>query len=333
MNKLFFLYGNDLSSIHCRVDEILKSLFHSQEKINSEEVLFNKEEDIDLFFNKQSSLRLFNETNLLVINIGEKIRKDLDNYSDKLINVINAALKEKNIIIKLYAEKYNKIVKNQVVESRFFIKLKHKAIIEEHEKPKYWKKEEIRSRVVNFINKHNLDFHDDAVDLYVEIYTSEHSSVHNNLNGELLKMETYVAPGKKVNKHDIEALYSASYNLEDLYLILIGSKKQIDFRLLSELDKNIPPLYLISVLQTRLRLALQIKAYSESKLNKLEISKLTGLHVYRVEKEMSKLSNIRLADLKAKVSLLSDVEYKIKTGLLGSKNILDYLLPSVFIHK
>ena len=333
MKKLFLLYGNDASSIDCRIKEILEELSGSHGEVNLEQLKLEKKEDLELLFHRTINLQLFQKQIVLLINVDIKLRKAIDDCMDKVLSAINVSLSSSHIIIRIYIEKYDKTLKSQLSGSVLFRKLEQLAAIEEHKKTKFWEKGEMISKVMKLANKYNLDFQEDALDLFVEIYTNEFSDVYKDIHGELLKLQTYIAPQNSVTKQHVKDLYSSGYTMEDLYLTLIEGKKKIDFKLVLDLDKNLHALYLVSFLQNRFRQALQIKAHAHANINKYEISKLIGIHVYRIEKEISQLKNITLKSLKNKIKLISDVEYKMKSGLIGNKGLLDFFLPAVLVCK
>ena len=80
---------------------------------------------------------------------------------------------------------------------------------------------------------------------------------------------------------------------------------------------------ILSALQTMLKKWVVIKL-NEKKMSTFEISKLTGMHEFVVQKNIEKMKKHSLKDMiKLKQNLL-DIEYKIKSGqILDTKGAIE----------
>ena len=185
----------------------------------------------------------------------------------------------------------------------------------------YWQIAEIKNKVTSLAKKYNLKFEKNALEYFVNVFKEKQHLILK----ELEKISTYLMPETLVTNDTVHALYSGSYNIDELYsMILSGSFNTNAIDTLST-----STLYTLSALQNKLRQSSMLKVYAESKLNKDQISKLTGLHAYRVEKELLRIKNTSLDFLKKSINKLSEIEFKVKTGKIDSANALELFLVSL----
>lgn len=185
----------------------------------------------------------------------------------------------------------------------------------------YWQLNEIKNKVLTSAKKYNLKFEKDALDNFVGIFKEKQHLIKK----ELEKLSTYLMPETLVSNEVINTLYSSSYNIDEIYsMILSGSFNTSAIDTLNRSD-----LYILSALQNKLRRSYELKVYAESKMTKDQISKLTELHPYRVEKELQALKNVSLDFLKSAIHKLSEIEFKVKRGMINSANALEIFLVSL----
>lgn len=317
MSNIFFLYGDD-------EDEILREVNNKSSTnnfFNFDKKTIEKKDDLEKFYLECSELSLFEKESVLLIYLDNNGFKLLEDDKDRFCNFLNANNKYKAAILIYIVKNTNKNLKNQIMESTFIKYLN--ATIEEYTKLRYWQKTEMRQKIVQKAHKCDLTFDEDALDLFLECINIETI----NIDAELEKIKMYLLPENQVTTSAINDLFFGGASIEDLYELIIKANTVSVHNLINGLQK-INPLYLIASLQNKLRHALKIKACSEEDLNIYNISKLTGIHSYRLEKELNKLKNTSTAYLKKLVTTLSDIEYKIKNGFMQEDNALDLLMIS-----
>ena len=62
-----------------------------------------------------------------------------------------------------------------------------------------------------------------------------------------------------------------------------------------------------------------------------QISKELGLNYYMLEKEFNLLKQVSVLYLKQVIKALSDIEYKLKTGIVRENEVLDLLVLKLAI--
>ncbi len=319
MKKKYFIYGSDYPAIIVRINEIKDQVGSN---LTVENHVLSKLDDIELFFNQSSSLSLFQNSSLEIINLNLRAFNQLEKKSKEFINFVNNLSVSRFIVIFLHIEKLDKTITKKISDSELFKQLKNIAIFEEFIRLMPWQTEQIKEKVVKSSKKHDLIFNQKALDLYVD-------HIKDNLNDleyELKTIWLYLLPDKTVDEKCMNALFHAVANIDDLFDSILGYQSMHVSKLNSLLDKFDSPLYIIAALQNKFRQALSVKAQLELNIDIYQISKILGINLYKIEKDISKIKNISSALLICIISELSGLELKTKTGVISNKNIIDLLL-------
>lgn len=329
MKKVYLLHGDDNELILERVSDISKQLNELQKYNPKKEKLYlNNLEDIELFYTHGSNMSLFSENSILEVYISAKSFKHIDKEYTDFYDLVRRISVYKTVILIFYFEKYDKVVKKQFVESVVFQRLRTDAYEEECVKLKYWQTKEIKEKIKHLSLKNRIQFEENALSLFVDYFKEYIDFIPSEIN----KLQVYLLPENTVTVGVLEDLYLNNINIDELYRNLLYSKKTNSiFRFLEQLVKSKSHLYIIASLQSKFRQALQIKTYLESNLNVYQISKLTGINSYRLEKEKSELKDISAQQVIKILNCLSNIEFKVKTGLVSSENALDLFLVSTMI--
>lgn len=320
MNKIHFLFGNDSVLISERLSKIKKDLSSSLE-LNVENVKLSKIEEISLFLNQGSNLSLFPQNSLLVINIVFKALKSLEKEAEAFSSLIKSISNSKAVVLILEIERADKNTKKQLLSSPCFEPIQSDLLVEEFIKLRSWQLDEMKDRIQVSAKLFDLRFEPNALALFVDYFKENLDLV----NCELSKLQVYLLPENTITEKVIKELYMPSSNIDDLYEIMLSVSKKSISTVLHGIAESGAVLYNLAVLQNKLRDALKIKSLQEIGMNGYQISKEIGIHSYRVELEIRKLSKVKINDLKDAVLRLSDIELKLKSGLIKDKNALDLL--------
>ena len=98
MNKMFFLYGSDYIAITARIKEIKDQICNST-NLTVENYVLSKLDDIDFFFNQFSSLSLFQNSSLEIINLNFRAFNQLEKKSKEFIDFIKTLSANKFILM------------------------------------------------------------------------------------------------------------------------------------------------------------------------------------------------------------------------------------------
>ena len=326
MPKLYIFYGNDEISINNRIIEITDSDLNSNtSKLDRHEVF--KSEDLETLYNNYSNKFLFSQNSILEIFTN---LKGLDVFEKDLVNFINFVkdiCSYEKVFLIINLEKSDSNTKSKMNNSSFLKNFKDSAKIEEYFKLAPWQLNEMKSKTVQIANALDIKFEDESLSLFVDCIKNSFDS----LQQELYKIKIYLLPDKLITVKIIEDLYCFSNNIDDYYNMILSSS----FKSLSLVTKSLQnsqnSLYLLAILQNKFRQALKIKQCMAENLNSYQISKLLGITSYVVEREIQKLKNVSINHLKNVLVCLSNVEFKVKSGLINDANVLDLISIGVSI--
>lgn len=315
MKKIYFIIGDDFNSITERVNEISIELNNpTVEKIELKEL-----EDLEQFYLHETNLQLFPVNIISQINLSNRCLKYLEKEASRFISFLNTLSIIKTIIIFFYTDKMDKNIKKQILESPLISSFGEQIIKEQYFKLKPWQTDQIKSLVNKLANKYNLRFDDKALNLFIDCFKEK----LDYLPQELQKLQIYLLPDNFISHELVNKMYYASVNIDNLYTSIINQDKSSVKSLADELHKYQTPVYLLASLQFKFRQALQIKICSEHIKNINQISKLVGIHSYIVQNELNNLKNITSKKLKEILYILSNIEYKTKSGIIKNENSLD----------
>lgn len=327
-SNIHFFYGNDLNGISDEINEIVSEINVDADNhclIKRKKIIIQTREDLEQFCSEFSNLQIFQSSILYEIVFSLKSIKllEAEDNQDGFVNLIKYLSVDNKVILFLILEKYDKDIKSKI-SNMSILKRLGDVKIEECIKLRYWQKDKIIDKITEISKKYKLSFKDNALNLFIN-YLSDNL---DNLNNEIIRIYLYTLPGNIVTEEVIKSLYDCDLNIEDVYEYLINHN---NLKLLS-LDisqlKLKSPLYIIASLQNKLREALNIKFQIESKADLQTISRLTGQNSYKLKIEISRLVNISSDVLKRKILFLSDIEYKVKSGVVRGEDSIDLLLAT-----
>ena len=320
MNKMFFLYGSDYIAITARINEIKDQIGNST-NLTVENYVLSKLDDIESFFNQSSTLSLFQNSSLEIINLNLRAFNQLEKKSKEFVDFVKTLSVNKFILVFLHIERLDKATAKKISDSELFKQLKSISEFSEFNKLMPWQIEQIKEKIIKLSEKYNLKFNQQALDLY----TDHIKDNLNDLECELKTIQLYLLPETSVDEKCVNALFHAGLNIDDLFEAVLGYRFLSVSKLNSLLEKFDSPLYIIAALQNKFRQALSVKAQLELNISIYQISKLLGINLYKLEKDVSKIKNISSVSLASIVSKLSELELKVKTGLVSNKKIIDLL--------
>lgn len=162
-------------------------------------------------------------------------------------------------------------------------------------------------------------------------------SIYSNNNLDIIKTECDKLINYKEDKNitvdDVEKLVvkhlgDSSNIIFDLVKYISSSDKKRaleQYKLLQEY--NIDDIGLIGLIESQLRLLEQVSIYKKEGLYKDEIASKLNIHPYRIQKTMELLSSTNITSINNLIKNLSEIDYKVKSGLIDSKDcILMYII-------
>ncbi len=320
-NQIFFFSGDNLFNI----EQCIKQVISDSGCSDVEKTILDSEESIENLFLSLTKVPLFIDEKILEVSLNNKALKILENEIEKNIEIIKSSKAYKSIILLFYLPKFDSAEKKQLKESNFLSAFSKIATVEEHLKPNYWQTAQIKTYILSIAVKYQLEFTSDAIELFVEALKERLDDVP----AELERLKIYLLPTNQITPDVVRKFYLTNASLEDLYNRFISKDFNSIFGVVDSLVSSYSPLYLIAALQNKLRTAYKIKVLSvDASLSSAQISKIIDMHSYRVELELKKIGKTNVEYLSNCLSLLSDIEYRIKTGVVNVNQSL-YLFASM----
>ena len=262
-----------------------------------EEDLYNALLDLDTYsFLTEQKVIIIKNINLLEDNQDTKhLLKYLDNpNNDNLLILtttkfnatkkINKELKKKNNYIKLETD-LNKETKN---------------ILQGYE---------VESGVITKI----IEYSNNNIDI---------------IKSECDKLKQYKFDTKKTTKEDVETIVikhigeSTQIVFDLIKDIAIKDKKRAIIKYEKLKKYNVDDIALIGLLESQLRLMIQIIMFSEKNYTNKDIAATLNIHPYRIEKTKELLRYSNKKDVCNMIKNLSNIDYKIKSGQIDNKDAI-----------
>ena len=154
---------------------------------------------------------------------------------------------------------------------------------------------------------------------------------NNNIDiikSECDKLKQYKFDTKKITKEDVETIVikhigESTQILFDLIKdIAIKDKKRAIITYEKLKKYNVDDIALIGLLESQLRLMIQIIMFSEKNYSNKDIATTLNIHPYRIEKTKELLRYSNKKDVCNMIKNLSNIDYKIKSGQIDNKDAI-----------
>lgn len=251
---------------------------------------------------------------IIVIKSNDYFNKT---FEDKEIEQIEEALEDNNENLDiLFVAEYPRNEGKKPDSRKKFFKLLSKYTVKEFPSIPSYKTAEIEAWVKSRLKSKELSMTPDAITTLV-------NQVGNNLrelDGELDKLKLFIYPQKQVTADNVKELCISN---EDLFAfsdaLMTGEKDKALLEYRKLLGKKFC-LEIVAALQTMLRQWIILKAKSSNN-SSAELSKIAGMHEYRVKLTLQKLKNTPLKDLVKLKQNLTDAEFNIKSGKIQNPDM------------
>lgn len=304
---IYLLYGEFVSEIDKFIDKVIKDnsiltkVSYNYKDTTIEEVI-NESSYTDLFGNKK--IVILNEC--LFLTGKETLESDL----------LNKYIDDPNSDVYLVF----KVITDKLDERKKLVKLlKSKAII------KYFPlldNKNINSYIKSYFNDKGYTIDNISIN-EISNRLSQNSSV---IDSELDKLYLYKINDKNITIDDVKKVICTYDNNKIFKLVesTIKNDKRSVFNLYKELlnDKE-EPIVILSLLANQFRLIYQVKVLYNEGMNYKDIALKLKEHPYRVQLAYNNSINISYDKLKELLLELSDIDIKIKTGVISKEKGLE----------
>lgn len=154
---------------------------------------------------------------------------------------------------------------------------------------------------------------------------------NNNIDiikSECDKLKQYKFDTKKITKEDVETIVikhigeSTQIVFDLIKDIAIKDKKRAIIKYEKLKKYNVDDIALIGLLESQLRLMIQIIMFSEKNYTNKDIAATLNIHPYRIEKTKELLRYSNKKDVCNMIKNLSNIDYKIKSGQIDNKDAI-----------
>lgn len=303
MNNYLIVY-DDVYLLNSKIDEITYKDFKDIDR----NVYDLDEKDLDDALLDLDTYSFLSDKKIVIIKNIENLNDD--KKTTHLLNYLDNSNPD-NLLI-LTTKKFNGTKKiNKTLKGKTkFIKLESDPIDVIKSLLKDYK---LETGVINKINiycNNNLDIIKSECDKLIS-YKDDNYITLNDIE-------------KVVVKH----LGDSSNMIFDLvkYISLSNKKKALEqYKLLEEY--NVDDIALMGLIESQLRLLMEVSMFRKDNMIKDEIASKLDVHPYRVEKSIELLGSTDIKSITKLIKNLSDIDYKVKAGLINSKDsILMYII-------
>ena len=164
-----------------------------------------------------------------------------------------------------------------------------------------------------------------------EVITKLIEYSNNNIDiikSECDKLKQYKFDTKKITKEDVETIVikhigeSTQIVFDLIKDIAIKDKKRAIIKYEKLKKYNVDDIALIGLLESQLRLMIQIIMFSEKNYSNKDIAATLNIHPYRIEKTKELLRYSNKKDVCNMIKNLSNIDYKIKSGQIDNKDAI-----------
>ncbi len=303
MNNYLIVY-DDIYLLNTKIDEITKKDFKDIDK----NVYDLDEKDLDDALLDLDTYSFLSDKKIVIIKNIENLNDD--KKTTHLINYLDNSNPD-NLLI-LTTTKFNgtKKINKTLKEKTNFIKLESNS----------------NTVIKNLLKDYKLE---PGVINKISIYSNNNIDI---IKTECDKLINY-KDDKTITVSDVEKLVvkhlgDSSNIIFDLVKYISSSDKKRaleQYKLLQEY--NIDDISLIGLIESQLRLLEEVSIYKKEGLYKDDIATKLNIHPYRIQKTMELLSSTNITSINNLIKNLSEIDYKVKAGLIDSKDcILMYII-------
>lgn len=303
MNNYLIVY-DDIYLLNSKIDEITSKDF----KDITKSIYDLDEQDLDAALLDLDTYSFLSDKKIVIIKNIENLNDD--KKTTHLINYLNSPNND-NLLI-LTTTKFNgtKKINKTLKEKTNFIKLESDPITVIKNLLKDYKLEPGVINKISIYSNNNLDIIKTECDKLINYKEDKNITVDD------------------VEKLVVKHLGDSSNIIFDLVKYISSSDKKRaleQYKLLQEY--NIDDIGLIGLIESQLRLLEQVSIYKKEGLYKDEIASKLNIHPYRIQKTMELLSSTNITSINNLIKNLSEIDYKVKAGLIDSKDcILMYII-------
>lgn len=310
---MFVFYGLDNFLVNQAVDNYLKTHYLNQNFQESIITYYLEPETLELtierILNEASSLDLFNNKKIIIIN---DYYLALSNNSKILISFISKLEQFSNniVILKVLTNKLKPHFLNGKNET-FFINS--------------YSKEQLRKWIINWNVEHKINFEPKALEIFIAILPNALTIIDNEL--KMLKNLNQVITTAVINK-----LNGKYFTFNPYQLISFWLKKDYQtfwFQYRSYWDKiNYDKANLLAIVVYQLELIRNIKLLSNNNLSNQEIIKTLNISIIQLKSLLK--YQLEIKEINHMLCSAHELDFKIKSGKITKNLAIDLFFCKIY---
>lgn len=304
MNNYLIEY-NDIYLLNNKIDELINKEF----KEASKSVYDLEEETLDNALNDLDTYSFLTERKIIIIKNINKLEDD--KFTKHLMKYLDNPNNDNLLILTTNKLNMTKKINKELKNKTNYLKLEAN----------------LEKEIKTMLKGYKIDTN--CINMLIE-YSNNNIDI---IKTECDKLINYKENNKNITKEDIEKIVvkhlGDSNNLVFDLVKYIASKDKR--RALEKYEKlkeySIDDIALTGLLESQLRLMVQVNMLMKRRYSKDEIAKTLSQHPYRIQKTMELVRTITNKELTKLIQNLSEMDYKIKSGKIAPKDqMLMYII-------
>ncbi|MBP3841768.1 MAG: DNA polymerase III subunit delta [Bacilli bacterium] len=304
MNNYLIEY-NDIYLLNNKIDELINKEF----KEASKSVYDLEEETLDNALNDLDTYSFLTERKIIIIKNINKLEDD--KFTKHLMKYLDNPNNDNLLILTTNKLNMTKKINKELKNKTNYLKLEAN----------------LEKEIKTMLKGYKIDTN--CINMLIE-YSNNNIDI---IKTECDKLINYKESDKNITKDDIEKIVvkhlGDSNNLVFDLVKYIASKDKR--RALEKYEKlkeySIDDIALTGLLESQLRLMVQVNMLMKRRYSKDEIAKTLSQHPYRIQKTMELVRTITNKELTKLIQNLSEMDYKIKSGKIAPKDqMLMYII-------
>lgn len=300
MGKLIIVHGNEQKLVSEKLNKLLSQYSNSEQIIIDYE---NLESSISYLLSIPS---MFNDHKLLIIKGAKFLSASQEALAEIEIKKIEKILKNSDLSDLIL------LINEETIDNRRKIVKLASEVIEANIKninPKQW--------VIDYLAKHNKYISNDLASLIVYRIGKDLSFLTNELDKLILYQEN-----NQITQQDIDDIIIkiTEESIWDLVDATLNNNKVAMLRITNDLiNQKIDPVQIYITIASQYRFLLNVILYKNNGVLSSELASKMGVHPYRVEKALEKLTRFDERMLFTLLDSLYELDVSVKTG----RSVLD----------
>lgn len=323
MKLVHVLFGPETYLIHQKKEEIIKNTLSEDEIDLNVSVHDARESSIQEAIDDCQMVSFLGGKRVVVVKdcyflTTEKAKEKIDHDLDRLASYIESPNDDTVLILMVPYEKMDN--RKKVVKTM----KKHSSMYE----GKQLKGGQLFDWICRSADGEGIVISNDAANMLITYIGSNLTQ----LEQELKKMALYIGKGNELLKEQVEILVSKTIEQDIFKLINSVMSKDLKqtFEILEDMFRQgEDSIKIINLIARQFRIIFQIKQLQNQGLNEGQIASRTKQHPYTIKMSMHLIGNYESKQLLEMLAILSDLDYKMKTGQLPKDIALESFITKI----